>query len=87
MIRCQPLSLAPFSSRLWRDFHPFALALQDAARLQPREGHGNPGTAPLQKNSSQLPVNRLPPHRAKQARAAGSERWLGCKREERIFSC
>lgn len=70
MLRYQLLSLVPFSCRLWPDFHPLALALWDAVRLQPREGHGNPGTAPFRKSSAQLPVNKLPLHRAQQARAA-----------------
>lgn len=85
MLRYQPPSLAPFSSRLWPDFHAFALALQDAVRPQPREGHGNPGIALLQKSSAQLPVNMLSPHRAKQARARGPGRLPGCKQEARSY--
>lgn len=77
MLRYQPLLLAPFSSRLKSDFHSFILALWDRARLQPREGHRNPGTDMLQKSSTQLPVNRLPlQSKESQSQRAGR---LGCR--------
>jgi len=86
MLRYQPLFLARFPSRLWPDFHPLALALQDAVGLKPRRVTGNPGRAPHRKSSAQLPVSRLPPHRAKQAGAAGPRRLPGCGREARSYN-